>query len=77
MGRYWFLLRQEVIEEQESAISMLHADISSKDEESRKHQTMLEEKLRELEDIRNRKSKRKILHIGVKLLVQKKIYIYK
>ena len=34
----------------------LHEDISNKDQESRKHQAMLEDKMKELEEIRNRKS---------------------
>lgn len=46
-----------MITEQEQAMQRLHEDISSKDEESRKHQSMLEDKMRELEEIRSRKSK--------------------
>ena len=34
----------------------LHDEISTKDEESRKHRSMLEDKMKELENIRTQKS---------------------
>ena len=43
----------------------LHENITCKDEESRKHQRLLEDKMRELEEIRNRKSKYKPRVIAV------------
>ena len=61
-----FVCEQEVISEQEQAMQRLHENITCKDEESRKHQRLLEDKMRELEEIRNRKSKYKMCVIAVR-----------